>query len=127
MNLGKVHKIAKKNTPKIKTKIVTGSYRYNVIDSLKGNNNIGIELGVAQGGFSKKMVDSGKFSNFYGVDMYADTHDTNEYKVALSTIGISKNYKLLRMTFDDAIDLFEDNFFNFNLSSYFGLEEYTFK
>lgn len=59
------------------------------------------------------MVDSGKFSNFYGVDMYADTHDTEEYKSALLAIGIEKNYKLLRMTFDDAIDLFEDNFFDF--------------
>jgi len=113
MNLKNIYKIAKKHTPTIETRIIPGTYRYNVIDSLQGNENIGIELGVAEGGFSKKMVDSGKFSDFYGVDMYADTHDTNEYKVALSTVGIRKKYKLLRMTFDDAIDLFEDNFFDF--------------
>ena len=59
------------------------------------------------------MVDSGKFSNFYGVDMYADTHDTEEYKSALLTVGLLKKYKLFRMTFDDAIDLFEDASFDF--------------
>ena len=113
MNLKKIHKIAIKNTPKVQKSIVTGSYRYDVIDSLQGVDNIGIELGVAQGGFSKKMIDSGKFSNFYGVDMYADTHDTKEYKSALLTVGLFKNYKLLRMTFDDAVDLFEDRSFDF--------------
>lgn len=54
MNLEKHKKIAIKNTPNIETSIVRDSYRYNVIDSLKGSDNIGIELGVAQGGFSKK-------------------------------------------------------------------------
>ena len=113
MNLKKTYKSAKKHTPQIKKKVITGTYRHNVIDSLQGNDNIGIELGVAQGGFSKKMVDSGKFSNFYGVDMYADTHDTQEYKSALLTVGLLKKYKLFRMTFDNALDLFEDASFDF--------------
>ena len=91
MNLKKIYKIAKKNTPTIEIIIIPGAYRYNVIDSLKGSKNIGIELGVAEGGFSKKMVDSGKFSDFYGVDMYADT---NEYKVVLSIVGIRNKEKV---------------------------------
>ena len=63
------------------------------------------ELGVAAGEYSSKMAGSGKFSTFWGVDMYADTHDTAQYKQALLNVGIDKNYKLLRMTFDEALDL----------------------
>lgn len=74
---------------------------------------IGIELGVAAGEYSAKMVESGRFSMFWGIDMYADTHDTAQYKEALLTVGIDKNYKLLRMTFDEAIDLFPDHYFDF--------------
>ena len=54
MNLKNIHKIAKKHTPTIEIRIIPGTYRYNVIDSLQGNENIGIELGVAEGGFIKK-------------------------------------------------------------------------
>lgn len=99
--------------PSVEANIIKDSYRHNVIDPLLGANNIGIELGVAKGVFSKRMVQSGKFSKFYGVDVYSDQHDTNEYKAALKNIGLLENYTLLRMTFDDALDLFEDNFFDF--------------
>ncbi len=113
MNKEKIKKIAIKNTPNVDLVIIKDTFRHNVIDSLNGGNNIGIELGVAQGGFSKRMVDSKKFNRFYGVDSYSDTHDTDEYKFALKTVGIDKNYNLLRMFFDDAYDLFEDNYFDF--------------
>ena len=99
--------------PQVNKEIIKGYYRHNVIDPLIGHNNIGIELGVAQGIFSKRMVESGKFLHFFGVDMYSDTHDVGEYKDTLKTIGLLKNYKLIRMTFDEALDLFEDNFFDF--------------
>jgi len=59
------------------------------------------------------MVQSGKFQQFFGVDVYGDTHDITEYKKALRTVGLRSNYHLLRMTFDDALDLFPDNFFDF--------------
>ena len=78
-----------------------------------GSDHIGIELGVAAGEYSSKMARSGKFSAFWGVDMYADTHDTAQYKQALLNVGIDKNYKLLRMTFDEALDLFPDHYFDF--------------
>ena len=78
-----------------------------------GSGYIGIELGVAAGEYSSKMVASDKFSTFWGVDMYADTHDTAQYKQALLNVGIDKNYKLLRMTFDEALDLFPDHYFDF--------------
>jgi|SaaInlStandDraft_3_1057020.scaffolds.fasta_scaffold47692_1 hypothetical protein len=114
MNIKKLQKIAEKNTPEIQANIKPGTHRHNVADSLQGVNNIGIELGVAQGVFSKKMIETKKFSHFYGVDMYSDTiHTTEEYKLALQKVGLLENYKLLRMTFNDALDLFEDNFFDF--------------
>ena len=105
--------IAEKNTPNIVPEKISGSVRYDVVKDLIGNNNIGIELGVAKGDFSKKMIQTKKFSKFYGVDVYNDIHDVNEYKYALSNVGIHENYHLLRMTFDDAYDLFEDNYFDF--------------
>jgi len=87
--------------------------RHDVLNLLQSDGNTGIELGVAQGGYSKRMVDSKKFIKFFGVDMYADMHDTNEYKTALKTVGLEKNYSLLRMRFDEALDLFEDESLDF--------------
>ena len=87
--------------------------REELLSYLKGNNLTGIELGVATGDFSDRMIKSNRFKHFFGVDMYADHHDTVEYVDALKKIGIFSPYKLLRMKFDEAIDLFEDDCFDF--------------
>ena len=113
MNTKRVKLIAEEEAPRIIPKKLINSDRYDVINNLSGEKNIGIELGVAQGDFSKKMIQSKKFNKFYGVDTYSDTHDINEYKFALKNIGIEKNYHLLRMTFNEAYDLFDDNYFDF--------------
>ncbi|MCA9023151.1 MAG: hypothetical protein KDA74_23545, partial [Planctomycetaceae bacterium] len=68
-------------------KLLEDFHRQDVVQFLKGTDNTGIELGVAQGIFSERMIQSGKFSTFFGVDMYADTHDTEEYKGALKKVG----------------------------------------
>jgi hypothetical protein len=97
-----------------KVKHLDGYNRFDLTKLLPdGADFIGIELGVAAGEYSSKMAESGKFSTFWGVDMYADTHDTAQYKQALLNVGIDKNYKLLRMTFDEALDLFPDHYFDF--------------
>lgn len=97
-----------------KVKHLDGYNRFDLTKLLPdGSDHIGIELGVAAGEYSSKMARSGKFSAFWGVDMYADTHDTAQYKQALLNVGIDKNYKLLRMTFDEALDLFPDHYFDF--------------
>ncbi len=59
------------------------------------------------------MIDSERFSYFFGVDMYSDMHDTREYKEAIKHIGLFKNYSLLRMSFSEAYDLFEDESLDF--------------
>ena len=108
-----IRELANQSTPKVNFKIYENYHRHDVLAALKGRNNVGIELGVAGGHYSKRMVQSGKFKRFYGVDLYEDHHDTKEYISALSLVGIEENYSLLRMSFDDALDLFEDNFFDF--------------
>ena len=109
----RIMKIRNEKIQSIIPEKIIGSCRYDVVKKLSGENNIGIELGVAKGDFSKKMILTNKFKRFYGVDMYNDTHDINEYKYALKNIGIEENYNLLRMTFDEAYSLFDDNFFDF--------------
>lgn len=56
---------------------------------------------------------SGRFPHFVGVDVYGDGHNTAEYKKALLAVGLWSDYRLLRMTFDVALDLFEDRSFDF--------------
>lgn len=97
--------------------------RHEIINFLpKKKDNIGIELGVAKGDFSKKLLENNTFKFFFGVDSYSDleedlhgpdSHNEEQYKYALKNIGITSNYNLLRMNFDNALDLFQDNYFDF--------------
>lgn len=90
-----------------------GAHRHDILNLVEGDNLIGVELGVAAGGFSRRMVASGRFAEFFGIDMYADTHDVEQYKTALRTVGLHGPYKLLRMSFAEAYDLFEDESLDF--------------
>lgn len=90
-----------------------GYRRHDVLKLLKGKGLRGLELGVAGGGFSARMVASGRFAQFFGIDMYADTHDVAQYKAALRHVGLDAPYKLLRMTFAEAFDLFDDESLDF--------------
>jgi hypothetical protein len=99
--------------PPLSPRILPGTFRHDVVSLLKTRAAIGIELGVAEGTFSERMVRSNRFGCFYGVDAYCDKHNTEEYKRALSRIGLEANYKLLRMSFDDAYDLFPNAYFDF--------------
>lgn len=98
----------------LKIRKLDGRSRFDLLELLDEKTGlIGIELGVAAGDYSAKMVASEKFHRFFGVDMYADTHDTEQYKIALEKVGIFNSYNLLRMTFEEALDLFPDNTFDF--------------
>jgi hypothetical protein len=105
--------LAVQHMPDIEPQIAPGTWRWNVVDGLRGQDNLGIELGVAGGGFSKRMMDSGRFRRFWGVDAYSDHHDVAQFREALRTVGLDRNYHLLRMTFAEAFDLFPDGFFDF--------------
>lgn len=94
--------------------VVPGSSRHHVMAPLSGSSNVGIELGVAAGSFSKKIVESGKFAKVFGVDTYDDYyHHVDEYRAALRAVGLLENYSLLRMTFEEARDLFDAHTFDF--------------
>lgn len=98
----------------LKTTKLEGRTRFDLLELFEGKTGLtGIELGVAGGDYSAKMVASGQFKEFFGVDMYADTHDTEQYKAALKNVGVFEPYKLLRMKFDEALDLFPDESFDF--------------
>ena len=93
--------------------IVEAMDRFSIVELLEGSDNVGIELGVAAGGFSTRMMASGKFRKGFGVDLYGDYHDVTEYRAAITAIGLETNYSLLRMSFDEALDLFPDGYFDF--------------
>ena len=94
--------------------VVSGVGREGVLDALKGKRNVGIELGVAAGSFSARMMNSGKFAKVFGVDTYDDYyHHIDEYREALRVVGLENNYSLLRMTFEEARELFPEDFFDF--------------
>lgn len=98
----------------MKAKPLAGWQRHDILQLLGLREGLtGVELGVAAGGFSARMVQSGRFRTFFGVDMYADTHDVSQYKEALRNVGLFAPYKLLRMTFAEALDLFEDESLDF--------------
>jgi Methyltransferase domain len=95
-------------------KKLEGYTRFDVIKLMsKQSGGVGVELGVAAGGFSKKMVESGRFAHFFGIDVYGDNHDTDQYKEALLAVGLMAPYKILRMTFDEALELFDDECLDF--------------
>ena len=113
-NLKKIALRAQKNTPKIIVQQHPKLMRHDVIKQLSGNDNIGIELGVAKGIFSKRAMESGRFSRYYGVDIYGDIHDTKEYIETLKHIGIRDNrYCLIRADFESSLALFDDETFDF--------------
>lgn len=114
MNKKYIFNISKKYTPKVSINIKKNWFRHDIVNELGGNNNIGIELGVAKGIFAKRLLNSGKFSKLYGVDTYNDVHDTAEYIETLKYIGIENlNYNLIRMDFDSAHKIFKDEYFDF--------------
>lgn len=97
----------------IKRHTLSGFRRHDLTRLLDGNANLGVELGVAEGIFSERMMQSGRFNRFYGIDMYADIHDVAEYKCALQRMRSFEGYHLLRMRFDEALDLFDDSSLDF--------------
>ncbi len=114
INSATVINLSKKNTPKIDKVLKKNINRFDIFYELKKNNNIGIELGVANGSFSKKMVNSGKFSKYFGVDSYEGIHDINEYKKALKNTNFTNfSANLLKMDFSEALSLFDDDYFDF--------------
>ncbi|EHR42307.1 class I SAM-dependent methyltransferase [Alishewanella jeotgali] len=85
-----------------------------IFNAIKGG--VGIELGVAEGVLSERIMQLNHLSFLYGVDMYAGDrgHDVYQYKTALRKLErFKEKYSLIKMRFDEALDLFPDSYFDF--------------
>jgi hypothetical protein len=110
----RIRRVAEASMPEVPLTVVPNTTRHDVMEPLTGSDNVGIELGVAAGSFSERMVSSGKFFKAFGVDTYDDYyHHVGEYREALWSVGLMENYSLLRMSFDDARHLFDEDTFDF--------------
>lgn len=87
--------------------------RIDIVSKIKESNAIGAELGVAGGSFSKQLVNTNTFSRFYSIDKWNDHHCIKEYYNLLKEFNNKKDVYVIRSTFEDALVLFEDNYFDF--------------
>lgn len=77
---------------------------------------VGIELGVAEGHFSREILATGHLSHLYSVDMYAGDrgHDVDEYRKALKLLTPYRDKNtVIKMKFEEAFPLFENEYFDF--------------
>jgi hypothetical protein len=78
-------------------------------------NVVGIELGIAEGEFSERVLNKYSVKHWYGVDAWSGSrnHDTAEY---IKTLRRLEKYRdrntLLRMNFSEALLLFPNNYFD---------------
>lgn len=89
--------------------------RYDV-SLLAPPGGVGIELGVAEGVFSERVLQRSALSFLYSVDIYAGDrgHNDDEYRRALTRLMPHRcRNTILRMRFDEAVKLFVDNTFDF--------------
>lgn len=89
--------------------------RDEICNLLDGNSNLGVELGVALGDFSLDCLKSNKFKLLIGIDSYdLGQYGIEEYKKAIKKTKLYENkYKIIKMKFNEALDLFEDNSIDF--------------
>lgn len=99
----------------LKAKVAQFEQRDDIADLL-AEGGVGIELGVAEGYFSRKILERSKLEFLYSVDMYAGDrgHDVAQYRKALETLAPYRaRNMLIKMRFDEALPLFPDDYFDF--------------
>jgi hypothetical protein len=94
------------------------SRRADILRLVKEVNPTGVELGVAEGTFSERLVAFRKpqLMHLYSIDMWRGDrgHDTEEYKKALRRLlPYRERSTVLRLSFAEALDLFPDANFDF--------------
>jgi predicted O-methyltransferase YrrM len=92
--------------------------RTDVLKMIANENGIGVELGVAEGHFSRMILKEFEETDFYlySIDMWAGDrgHDIEQYKTAVVNLEPWKRSNtILKMTFDEALPLFPDDYFDF--------------
>ena len=80
------------------------------------DGGIGVELGVAEGEFSEKILANSKLSKLYSVDAWAGDrgHDNSEHMKAFDRlVRFGTRNHILKMRFGDACKTFPDAHFDF--------------
>jgi predicted O-methyltransferase YrrM len=78
-------------------------------------NAVALELGVAEGKFSEKLLAKSDIKILYSIDSWAGDrgHDDLQYAKALERLSkFGDRSKIIRANFADALSQFEDNFFD---------------
>lgn len=81
-----------------------------------GSDYIGCELGVAKGYFSNDLLTHSSIKHLYSIDMWAGDrgHDFLEFNYAKNLLSNHQQRNtIIQKKFSDALDLFENNFFDF--------------
>jgi hypothetical protein len=77
---------------------------------------VGVELGVAAGDFSNRILERSEIGYLFSIDMWAGDrgHDVSQYKEAIRLLHPHRTRNTcLRMRFEDALDLFNDEGLDF--------------
>jgi hypothetical protein len=96
--------------------VVSGFTRRDDITELLTPGGVGVELGVATGLFSEKLLIKSKLSHLYSIDRWAGDrgHDDSEYKAAIRRLmPYRERNSIIRLSFDAALDLFPNEYFDF--------------
>ena len=87
------------------------------IAKLLSKNQIGVELGVAEGGFSESLLKNTDDSfHLFSIDMWAGDrgHDVNQYNRCIKRLMPFKSRSsIIRSTFKNSLDIFPNDYFDF--------------
>jgi FkbM family methyltransferase len=106
-------------TPQISRalKSLAGEFkRRDDVASLFAEGGVGVELGVAAGDFSERILRFPHVGYLYSIDMWAGDrgHGVEQYREAVARLSPYRDRNVtLRMRFDEALDLFGDEAFDF--------------
>lgn len=84
------------------------------LDIPKGLEGVGLELGVATGYYSDKILERSGLRRLFSIDRWSDHHDGAEYVAAVKRLARhGLRSVVLRMDFAEAAPLFPPGYFSF--------------
>lgn len=86
------------------------------VATLFRQGGVGVELGVAAGDFSERILKHEQVGYLYSIDMWAGDrgHGPNQYREAIARLAPYRDRNaILRMRFDEALPLFDDGSLDF--------------
>jgi len=85
-------------------------------DLVRGLKGVGVELGVANGWFSDRILRFSNLNKLYSIDMWAGDrgHDFHQYNKALELLSIhGERSAVVRAKFQEIVNQFDDGYFDF--------------